>query len=72
MDDEVRPQINKLRVIEEASLNGGFDDLASLHEDKFQGFINGLHEIILDATSAFDNVRKELDRIHAEEKRGGR
>lgn len=64
LDNELRPQINKLRFIRELTL-GSKAEMSGLTDENDDCLMNGLHQILYEATMAFDQIYNKIDGLRS-------
>lgn len=57
LGEEMNPQINKLRLLQEACICGAFDDSIGKNEN------DGLYQILFDVTSAYIEVHNKIEKL---------
>jgi len=62
IDDELKPQINKLRFIRDLVENSSVDMGGEPISEEGGNTLDGLYQILFDTTKAFDRVYEELNK----------
>lgn len=68
--DELRPQINKLRLLRELFLDKEVSELAALDGEEETCIGDGLCYLLSDVIKAYDKVYDQIDKAHQQTRAG--